>query len=211
LPGSAIAAAPANDDFQNAEVITAAETEPGLLTASVPGTTVEATAQTGEPHSTDSLDRDRPTVWYSWTAPYGGEDARINLGLCVQYPVAFALYTKAADPVPPFSNLTDLGAILGTPPPGFTCGPLFIGLLVDAGQTYYFQVAGQNGGTPGDAGPFTLLLEQYVPHPPFPTAAPPLALASTGLRAKALKRCKKKFPKGPRRTKCIKKAKRLPL
>jgi hypothetical protein len=34
---------------------------------------------------------------------------------------------------------------------------------------------------------------------------------STGSRAAALKKCKKKFPKGPRRTKCIKKAKKLPV
>jgi PKD repeat protein len=35
--------------------------------------------------------------------------------------------------------------------------------------------------------------------------------AATGQRAAAKKRCKKKFPKGPRRTKCLKKAKRLPV
>jgi hypothetical protein len=33
----------------------------------------------------------------------------------------------------------------------------------------------------------------------------------TGRRAAALKKCKKKFPKGPKRKKCIKKAKRLPV
>ena len=55
-----------------------------------------------------------------------------------------------------------------------------------------------------------------APEPPAAPAAPaPLATPSplppTGERAAALKRCKKKFPKGPRRTKCLKKAKRLPV
>jgi hypothetical protein len=55
--------------------------------------------------------------------------------------------------------------------------------------------------------------------PPCPAAAvvppvvtPPAAVPSTltGRRAAALKKCKKRFPKGPRRKKCIKKAKKLP-
>jgi NHL repeat-containing protein len=46
-----------------------------------------------------------------------------------------------------------------------------------------------------------------------PVTSPPTATTTvpTGLRAAANKKCKKKFPKGPRRTKCIKKAKRLPV
>ncbi|MDX6605482.1 MAG: hypothetical protein QOD14_22 [Solirubrobacterales bacterium] len=40
---------------------------------------------------------------------------------------------------------------------------------------------------------------------------PPPASAPTGQRAAAKKHCKKKFPKGPKRAKCIKKAKRLPV
>jgi NHL repeat len=44
-----------------------------------------------------------------------------------------------------------------------------------------------------------------VTPPATPTTAP------TGQRAAAVKKCKKKFPKGPKRTKCIKKAKRLPV
>jgi hypothetical protein len=43
---------------------------------------------------------------------------------------------------------------------------------------------------------------------PTPTATP--TATATGLRAKALKKCKKK-PKGPKRHKCIKKAKKLPV
>jgi hypothetical protein len=42
-------------------------------------------------------------------------------------------------------------------------------------------------------------------------AAGPLTAAPTGQRAAAIKKCKKKFPKGPRRKKCLKKAKKLPV
>ena len=46
-----------------------------------------------------------------------------------------------------------------------------------------------------------------------PVTSPPTTTTTvpTGLRAAALKKCKKKFPKGPKRKKCIRKAKRLPV
>jgi hypothetical protein len=47
--------------------------------------------------------------------------------------------------------------------------------------------------------------------PPPSTTVPGTTPARTGLRARAIKKCIKKFPKGPRRTKCIKKAKKLPV
>jgi hypothetical protein len=46
--------------------------------------------------------------------------------------------------------------------------------------------------------------------PDTSSCKPASAPAPTGQRAAAKKHCKKKFPKGPKRTKCIKKAKRLP-
>jgi sugar lactone lactonase YvrE len=51
-----------------------------------------------------------------------------------------------------------------------------------------------------------------APPPTTPSTPAPVPTTSTitGQRAAALKKCKKKFPKGPRRTKCIKKAKKLP-
>jgi len=46
-----------------------------------------------------------------------------------------------------------------------------------------------------------------------PVISPPATTPTvpTGRRAAAIKKCKKKFAKGPRRTKCVKKAKRLPV
>jgi hypothetical protein len=48
-------------------------------------------------------------------------------------------------------------------------------------------------------------------HPPAPPPAASTTSAPTGKRAAAKKHCKKKFPAGPKRQKCIKKAKRLPV
>jgi hypothetical protein len=50
-----------------------------------------------------------------------------------------------------------------------------------------------------------LLAEAITPTPTPPSSGP------TGRRAAALKKCKKKLPKGPKRKKCIKKAKKLPV
>ena len=59
----ALAAAPANDDFANAEAVAGAS-------ATATGTTVEATKQAGEPnHANDSLGH---SVWYRWEAPSDG-------------------------------------------------------------------------------------------------------------------------------------------
>jgi tripartite motif-containing protein 71 len=54
-----------------------------------------------------------------------------------------------------------------------------------------------------------------APPPPAPgpggSASPPPAAGPTGKRAAAVKRCKKKFRKGPKRKKCIRKARKLPV
>ncbi len=67
----------------------------------------------------------------------------------------------------------------------------------------------QRFGEPGTA------LPPCPPTPPTPpaggSAGPPPAAGPTGLRTAAIKRCKKKFRKGPKRKKCIRKAKRLPV
>ncbi|MFC5492738.1 carboxypeptidase regulatory-like domain-containing protein [Nocardioides caricicola] len=64
-PTAALAAPPANDDFENAQVLSG----PGVVT----GTNVDATTQDGEPvrHITDDNVDYAPTasVWYQWTSP----------------------------------------------------------------------------------------------------------------------------------------------
>jgi hypothetical protein len=65
----ALAAAPPNDNFANAQVLSGTAT-------SVPGTTVGATAEPGEPGHPSSQDH---TVWYSWTPP---QDMVVQLDTC---------------------------------------------------------------------------------------------------------------------------------
>ena len=209
VPGSAMAAAPANDDVQNAEVIT---TEPnaGFWEASITGTTYGATAQTGEPHGADSLGSDRSTVWYSWTLSHGGSTAGIFL--CATDQPLLGLYTKNVDPVPPFSNLTDHGAI-GDGRAGlctFDSGGYGFGFPetfgADPGQTYYIQVAGWSGSV----GEFTLFLEEFPPpfdEPLPPDATPPPAAPLTTPAVK--KKCKhKRSAAAEKKTKCKKKRKK---
>jgi hypothetical protein len=65
-------------------------------------------------------------------------------------------------------------------------------------------------GDDGQFGGWSLTIT--TPDPPGSEQAvttPPAT--ATGRRAAALKKCKKKFPKGPTRKKCIKKAKKLPV
>jgi hypothetical protein len=85
-----------------------------------------------------------------------------------------------------------------------------------ADGTRVFFVTSENIPGTGDTdGAEDVYLSRAVPgtsNPPpvttLPTTATPPATA-TGLRAKALKKCKKK-PKGPKHKKCVKKAKKLP-
>jgi hypothetical protein len=72
-----------------------------------------------------------------------------------------------------------------------------------------------SGSTQPD--PITLAGTGVAPPPPpgptptAPTATTATSTAPTGLRAAALKKCRKRFPKGPRRAKCLRKAKGLPV
>jgi ELWxxDGT repeat protein len=82
-----------------------------------------------------------------------------------------------------------------------------IGSLGDSfagvGSTLFFSA---NDGTTG------LELWRTAIEAAPPASQPPATTPGpTGQRAAAKKRCKKKFRKGPKRTKCIKKAKRLPV
>jgi len=67
------------------------------------------------------------------------------------------------------------------------------------------QITGSYGGDVGHDPSQSSTFVGVVPPPTGPTAVP------TGQRAVAIKKCKKRFPKGPKRKKCIKRAKRLPV
>jgi hypothetical protein len=61
--GSAMAAPPANDNFADRQDLN------NFLPTSVTGTTVEATAETGEPDHTTAGEGPDSSIWYQWIAP----------------------------------------------------------------------------------------------------------------------------------------------
>ena len=83
-PASGLAA-PANDDFANAQAITG-------LTGSLSSTNVGATKETGEPNHAGNPGGH--SIWYSWTAPADGNVALTTQGSA--FDTLLAVYTGAA-------------------------------------------------------------------------------------------------------------------
>lgn len=130
----ALAAAPANDNFANAEVI-------GSLPFSTSVDNTEATAEANEPIGCSFPTR---TVWYSFT-PTQNMAVRIDMvGSQVSSSVSIFLASG-----PAFSDLTFLTC---------TSGSNFTNFQVDAGQTYYLQV-----DSFGQAGVLQLNLQEITP------------------------------------------------
>src|SRR5690349_1803186 len=89
MAAPAAAAPPANDNFAARQTITG-------TSASVPGTTFEATHEVGEPS-----DSQRHSVWYSWTPP---QDMVVELDTCnAAKQLITTIYSGAA-----FSSLVEL-------------------------------------------------------------------------------------------------------
>jgi hypothetical protein len=149
-------AAPANDNIANAQAIPTAG-------GTVNGTNVGATAESGEPRGQDFLGRTASTVWYVWTSP--AQPAELTIDGCqgASYHMKLGVYKKTADPVPPFSNLEDHGAVGEDPTNSDGCSTEYgaAGLITpEACSTYYIQISGFAATEPpnGDRGPFTLSL-----------------------------------------------------
>jgi hypothetical protein len=79
---------PANDNFANAQSISGAS-------ATVNGTNVDATRESGEPdHLPAFSSLGENTVWYNWTAPSSGQ---VNLDTCTSsFDTTLAVYTGSA-------------------------------------------------------------------------------------------------------------------
>jgi hypothetical protein len=136
---AAMAAAPANDDFANAEVVTGS-------TGTTTGTNVEATDETGEPanHFTDDLGG--ASVWYAWTAPSSGLFAFDTFGSDVTLDTVLGVYTGS------LGSLTEIGY---NDDYGGACCDSRVVFAATSGTTYYVGVSGCCG-TPAQRGPFTL-------------------------------------------------------
>lgn len=128
---TAAAAAPANDDFANAQVVTG-------LTSATAGSTVDATREAGEGDHFEGAPGGN-SVWYSWTA---SADGMTELSLCnevTDFDTVMAVYTGTA-----LGNLTQLGSNDEiNAPAGVDCGNAS-GLMftATAGTTYRIAVDG---------------------------------------------------------------------
>lgn len=197
LAGPAWGTAPANDNIANAQVLSA------TLPTTAVGTNVGATAEANEPRRVDFLDRPASTVWYEWTSP--AQPAQLTVDACqgATYHMKLAIYKKVADPVPPFGNLVDKGAVGEDPGPNAGCSGEYgaAGVITpEACSTYYIQISGFAATAPpdGDRGPFVLKLSgggtgscdaAAAPPPPPPPATTTPTKKKKGAAAK--KKCKK--------------------
>jgi hypothetical protein len=170
---------PPNDNFANAQLL------PSALPASVGGRTIDAGRESGEPNHGGSFGA-LTSVWYRWTPSVSEQ---VSIDTCSSdFQALIGVHTG--------SSLNALGLVT-TSEGGPGCGGPSGGRLTlnaVAGTTYFIVVDGF------DEGQFTLALRSLGGPPAVP--AP-----SFNLKA-AIKKCKKKFPKGKKRKKCIKKAKK---
>jgi hypothetical protein len=140
VPGAwAVAASPSNDNFANAQAISAGSV--------VPGTLVDASAEAGEPAHAGSAASN--SVWYRWTA---AETGRVGLRTCVG--PATAVTRKAVYVGTSIDSLELVADDSYTP----YCYMTFV---ADAGETYEIAIDAR-----GPAGTFNLELNTYLPRPP---------------------------------------------
>jgi hypothetical protein len=148
-PAVASAAPPPNDNFANAQVV-----GPGVPIA-VGATTVESTAEPGEPPHF-SVNPAQHTVWYSWTAP---ADMTAVVDVCDRDPAIDstieAVYTGDA-----LNALTPVAS---------TTGECILRFAATSGQNYKIAI-----DTNSAVGAFTFRLRQLTPptNDNFATAAP---------------------------------------
>jgi hypothetical protein len=150
--------APANDDFEAAQPVTAESLEGGTFyRVDVPGFNWNASKQLGEP--AHGGDQGGASVWYSWTAPASGE-ASVVVGSGALEPV-LGVYTGDS-----LTGLTSVGI------------PTFfreeIDVHVTAGTTYLIAVDGLYDAGSGAAsmGQLTFLIYLAVPPPDLQISAP---------------------------------------
>lgn len=175
-----------NDNFADATSM------PGTSPATLTGqTNIAATAETNEPDHAGFMAR--RSVWYTFVPDTTGLYALYTCGTSSKI---LAVYTgDSINALTPVMGDTHSGSCTPTGVPEWDA---------TAGTTYRIAV---DAFGPGN---FTLRSELLsTPPPPDPPAVPPGTTPTEPFNlAAALKQCKKKFPRGKRRNKCIKKAKR---
>jgi len=130
-------AAPPNDNFANAEVLSGSSDQ-------TTGSNIDATGEPGEPNHAGASGPTR-SVWYSWQAPASGSVAIDTCGS--NFDTLLAAYTGAAVNALTVVASDDDGADFC---PGLTSGvESQIAFNVTAGTTYWIVVDGHQGGQGG--------------------------------------------------------------
>lgn len=120
-------AAPANDDFAAAEVLSGDNWD-------ISEATTSATLESSEP-DTGYTDSDRVSVWYRWTAPYTGDVQLDTAGSAFVEDSVLAVYTGSESASSP-SALSPVASSGDSMP--------VIEASVTAGSTYWIYVASKN-------------------------------------------------------------------
>lgn len=132
LPGAALAAAPANDDFANATDLSGFDPAAG----SISGTNVASSKEVGEPdHAGNPGGR---SVWYTWTAPGDGSVPNVSFTTgFTELDTLLAVYTGAA-----VGALTEVAS--NDDAPGLGTGSA-VSFATTPGQAYHVAVDGFGG------------------------------------------------------------------
>lgn len=164
LPSTALAAAPANDDFANATDLSGFDPAAG----SISGTNVASSKEVGEPdHAGNPGGR---SVWYTWTAPGDGSVPNVSFSTgFTELDTLLAVYTGAA-----VGALTEVASNDDAPGQGTGSAVSF---ATTPGEVYRVAVDGFGG----KVGSFFLMWHLAPPNDNFADA---VALAgASGVRA----------------------------
>jgi hypothetical protein len=134
LPAAAWAAPP-NDNFANATVVSGA-----LLREGVPGTTKKATKEAGEPEHAGNPGG--ASVWYSWTP---SKTQVVAITTCSAFDTLLGVYTGTS-----VSSLTTVASndeAGASPGPGCGAPDSEVRLTVTAGTKYMIAVDGKGGAS----------------------------------------------------------------
>jgi len=153
VPGAA-ALSPVNDDFANATPLSGDE-------GSQAGTTIDATAETGEPNHAGLPPH--ASVWYSWTP---ADDGLATFDTCTaSFDTRLAVYTGSA-----LADLTEVASSDDSDACGIGSLQSSVSFIAEKGVVYSIAVDGSSG----ESGTFTLAWTR-APLPPTNVTRPPVS------------------------------------
>jgi hypothetical protein len=172
---------PGNDSFANARNITG-------CSASVMGTNLNATKETGEPNHSPDNNGGTHSVWYQWQAPSNGTATFTTAGSA--YDTVLAVYTgTSVNALTLLGKNDDIPDVPGQPHDVTS----IVAFTATAGTVYVIAVDGyNNGGSGGDMGPLKLNWSETGC-----TEPPPSLLIEEGTTDRAVALDSVTFVRGP--------------